>query len=207
MHHAMNLAVEATMHELERALLEHPIPKSPTEALMAIRGEVDEVACAISVGDMTGPHGYMAELPQVAAVAIKALMAALAKGEDSGCGKCISRAFEGGSGGDGMSHTPGPWKFEVVEETDSFLGCKWLDGGDGSTVIDLSDEWVGYPECGQDLQMTISKDDAALIAAAPEMLVVLEELRESASYWSEYDVPLGIVEKIESAIRKARGEE
>ena len=106
-----------------------------------------------------------------------------------------------------MSHTPGPWKFEVVEEADSFLGCKWLDGGGGSTVIDLSDEWMGYPECGQDLQMTISKDDAALIAAAPEMLVVLEELRESASYWSEYDVPLGIVERIEFAIRKARGEE
>ena len=106
-----------------------------------------------------------------------------------------------------MSHTPGPWKFEVVDETNSFLGCKRLNGGNGSTVIDLSDEWTGYPECGQDLQMTISKDDAALIAAAPEVLAVLEELRESASYWSEYDVPLGIVDRIESAIRKARGEE
>ena len=70
----MNLAIRAVLRELERALLEHPIPKSPTEALIAIRGEVDEVACAISVGDMTGPHGYAAELPQVAAVAIKALM-------------------------------------------------------------------------------------------------------------------------------------
>jgi len=106
-----------------------------------------------------------------------------------------------------MSHTPGPWKFEVVDETDSFLGCKRLDGGSGSTVIDLSNEWTGYPECGQDLQMTISKDDAAIIEGAAEMLAVLEELRESASYWSEYDVPLGIVERIESAIRKARGEE
>ena len=67
-----------------------------------------------------------------------------------------------------MSHTPGPWKFEVVDETDSFLGCKRLDGGNGSTIIDLSDEWTGYRECGQDLQMTISKEDAALIAAAPE---------------------------------------
>lgn len=75
-----------------------------------------------------------------------------------------------------MSHTPGPWKFEVVDETDSLLGCKRLNGGNGSTVIDLSDEWTGYPECGQDLQMTISKDDAALIAAAPEMLEALEEL-------------------------------
>ncbi len=74
MHHAMNLAMKATMYELERALRAHPIPESPTEALIALRGEVDEVACAISVGDMTGPHGYAAKLPQVAAVAIKALM-------------------------------------------------------------------------------------------------------------------------------------
>ena len=46
-----------------------------------------------------------------------------------------------------------------------------------------------------------------LEAEKAEMLAVLEELRESASYWSEYDVPVGIVERIESAIRKARGEE
>ena len=90
MHHAMNLAVQATMHELERALLEHPIPKSPTEALMAIRGEVDEVACAISVGDMTGPHGYAAELPQVAAVAIKALMGYVMQTHDAKCGDLVS---------------------------------------------------------------------------------------------------------------------
>ena len=77
MHHAMSIAVQVTLYELERALREHPLPESPTEALIALRGELDEVACAISVGDMTGPHGYMAELPQVAAVAVKALMAAL----------------------------------------------------------------------------------------------------------------------------------
>ena len=104
-----------------------------------------------------------------------------------------------------MSHTPGPWKFEVVEDTGSFLGCKWLDGGGGSSVIDLSNECTGYPENGEDLQMTISKDDAALIAAAPEMLAVLEELEESAGYWSEYDVPLGIVDRIREAIKKASG--
>ena len=97
-----------------------------------------------------------------------------------------------------MSHTPGPWKFKVVDETDSFLGCKRLDGGSGSTVIDLSNEWTGYPECGQDLQMTISKDDAALIAAAPDMLEALK--------YAIAQVPeLASVPGIESAIRKARG--
>ena len=43
-----------------------------------------------------------------------------------------------------------------------------------------------------------------LEAEKAEMLAVLEELRESASYWSEYDVPLGVVERIEAAIMKAR---
>lgn len=96
-----------------------------------------------------------------------------------------------------MSYTPVPWKFEVVDETDSLLGCKRLNGGNGSTVIDLSDEWTGYPECGQDLQMTISKDDAALIAAAPEMLEALEEMATMNLCTSK-----GL-----AAIRKARGEE
>ena len=115
-----------------------------------------------------------------------------------------------------MSHTPGPWKFEVVEDTGSFLGCKWLDGGGGSSVIDLSDEWTGYPENGEDLQMTISKDDAALIAAAPDMLRALEAARKFISNGVEFgyiwmpedgDPALETSGIIEAAIRKARGEE
>lgn len=35
------------------------------------------------------------------------------------------------------------------------------------------------------------------------LLAVLKELQESASYWSEYDVPLGIVNRINTAIAKA----
>lgn len=38
-----------------------------------------------------------------------------------------------------------------------------------------------------------------------EMLAVLKELQESAAYWSEYDVPLGIVDRINQAIEKAEG--
>ena len=49
------------------------------------------------------------------------------------------------------------------------------------------------------------KANAQLLCAAPDLLYVLLELQESASYWSEYDVPIGIVERINSAIKKAVG--
>lgn len=49
--------------------------------------------------------------------------------------------------------------------------------------------------------------NATLLAAAQQMLDVLVELQESASYWSEYDVPLGIVDRINAAIAKACGKE
>jgi septum formation inhibitor-activating ATPase MinD len=38
-----------------------------------------------------------------------------------------------------------------------------------------------------------------------EMLEVLQELDECAYYWSQYDVPVGIHDRIKSAIAKAKG--
>ena len=37
---------------------------------------------------------------------------------------------------------------------------------------------------------------------APQMYSVLKELQESASYWSEYDVPIGIVDRINDVLGK-----
>ena len=37
---------------------------------------------------------------------------------------------------------------------------------------------------------------------APQMYSVLKELQESASYWSEYDVPIGIVDRINDVLKK-----
>lgn len=55
-------------------------------------------------------------------------------------------------------------------------------------------------------QLTTTEANARLIAAAPELLQILQELKQSAYYWSEYDVPIGIVERINTAISKATGE-
>jgi hypothetical protein len=47
----------------------------------------------------------------------------------------------------------------------------------------------------------------AIKAERDELLAVLKELQESASYWSEYDVPIGIVDRINTAIANATGEQ
>ena len=50
------------------------------------------------------------------------------------------------------------------------------------------------------MKKKIEKDKMA--AFAPQMYSVLKELQESASYWSEYDVPLGIVDRINEVLKK-----
>jgi len=86
-----------------------------------------------------------------------------------------------------MSHTPGPWRVLTLDD-----GTEWIQAG--CVRIAIVDDSAGC-----------QPGNAALIAAAPEMLAVLEELEESAGYWSEYDVPLGIVDRIREAIKKASG--
>ena len=54
----------------------------------------------------------------------------------------------------------------------------------------------------EDAERATSQD---IPAAFPEMLAVLKDLAESAAYWSEYDVPIGIVDRINAAIKKAEG--
>ena len=46
----------------------------------------------------------------------------------------------------------------------------------------------------------IEKDKMAVFA--PQMYSVLKELQESASYWSEYDVPIGIVDRINDVLKQ-----
>ncbi len=88
-----------------------------------------------------------------------------------------------------MTYTPGPWR------------VKW--SGKLGAHFEVHADALPH----RMVTAGVREEDAHLIAAAPEMLAVLEELEESAAYWGEYDVPLGIVERIQEAIRKARGEE
>ena len=66
--------------------------------------------------------------------------------------------------------------------------------------VDRDDNWNIYSE-------DFKADAKAMLDAcgALDLVAVLQELQESASYWSEYDVPIGIVDRINAAIAKATG--
>lgn len=91
-----------------------------------------------------------------------------------------------------LKATPGPWE---LHETGAIVGPK----------IDDKPIWL-RPVIAR-FETGVKRDDALLLAAAQDLYAVLSELEESCEYWSEYDVPLGIVERIKSALKKARGEQ
>lgn len=66
---------------------------------------------------------------------------------------------------------------------------------DGCGGQEMSERESGDWVMAADFDRAVSQRD--------ELLAVLKELQESAGYWSEYDVPIGIVERINAAIAKA----
>ena len=92
-------------------------------------------------------------------------------------------------------HPPGPW---AIDWNVSRLDIFSADAATLVATIRRSTLSAGIDD--------VAKANARLIAAAPNLLAVLQEIEESADYWSEYDVPLGIVERIRAAIALATGE-
>lgn len=95
-----------------------------------------------------------------------------------------------------LKATPGPWVLHLRDKTKTAR----INGAGGIYITQ------------RDFTSNISADqerivsDLHLIAAAPDLYAVLSELEESCEYWSEYDVPLGMVDRIKSALKRARGE-
>lgn len=94
---------------------------------------------------------------------------------------------------------PGPWEVDahtacpsVRVSGDIKAGGRWRVATVGSSGRDIKDDQVVAT--------------ARLISAAPDLYAVVAELEESAEYWSEYYVPLGIVDRMRAALKKARGE-
>lgn len=109
------------------------------------------------------------------------------------------------------AHTLGPWKLCTNELEQEFV----ILGADSTAVAfphttisskraKWSNKKLPAKEIFESVANEVERANANLIAAAPDLLAVVEELEESAGYWGEYDVPLGIVDRIRAALAKAR---
>jgi hypothetical protein len=101
-------------------------------------------------------------------------------------------------------HTPGPWSDEHLSqhERSTIIGGRLRLIKTDGVIVAFLPQWLDTPE-----ETSEARANARLIAAAPDLLAVCQELEESVEYWSEYDVPLGIADRIRAAIAKATGGE
>jgi hypothetical protein len=90
-------------------------------------------------------------------------------------------------------HTLGPWR--LVDKANADKDRDAVQSVDGLWVAQVIG---GFPNVTREA-------NGLLLAAAPDLLSVLKELQECSGYWSDYDVPLGIVGRIRAAIAKAEG--
>lgn len=97
----------------------------------------------------------------------------------------------------GENWIPGPWEIEHGAPGTDEHGMVYVVH-DGTSCPETT-IWAGNVDCAEDYAT------ALLIAAAPDLYAVLSELEESSGYWSEYDVPIGIVDRIKNTLKKARG--
>ena len=99
-------------------------------------------------------------------------------------------------------HTPGPWR-TLQEECDKpYIRIRGTIPGERYKVANVLTpvyDGVHYGEAEQ------TRANARLIAAAPDMLAVLQACHEAMSYMSEYDIPLTLPGQVKAAIAKAIG--
>ena len=87
-------------------------------------------------------------------------------------------------------HTPGPWR----------VGLPPLHKG--LTIGTRQGLMVAFVTTGWNVP---TRDNARLIAAAPDLLSACHRLLEAVPYVSEYDVPIGLWDDLQSAVNKATG--
>lgn len=82
--------------------------------------------------------------------------------------------------------------------------AQWIAQPEPSNETTGRDDWcIGIKGMARDEIAVCSAAHAYLIESAPRLLAVCKRLQASAAYWSEYDVPLGIVEELNEAVAAA----
>ena len=105
-------------------------------------------------------------------------------------------------------HTPGPWEVTPAHQTSGWGTCV---GGARNIIARLTGRDKAVKEANaRRIVAAVNacegiSTEALEAGAVGGLVAVVEELLESAAYWSEYDVPLGIVDRMRTALDKAKG--
>lgn len=107
-----------------------------------------------------------------------------------------------------MTHTPRLLHVIEQNERDKDARCVRLVDSNGvfALVIDekYGERFAALWNMAERLGLSTEEIENGVIE---DMLKMLLELQECAAYWSEYDVPLGIKDRLNETIKKARGED
>ena len=122
------------------------------------------------------------------------------------------RAFNNGEGvvGVGTDHSDVCWT--RIEEggwlnSDRTIDTDYENARRIVACVNACEGIPTYQLTGEDGNPVILGDMIDLLRNQRDTLLpICEELRESAEYWSEYDVPLGIVERLTAAIASVKGQ-
>lgn len=100
-------------------------------------------------------------------------------------------------------HTPTPWNFGTTAPHQRIIL-----GGDNRRYI-CNVQIHQTPRANGLLDEDEREANAAFIVRAcnahDELLAVCKEIEDASVYWSEYDVPLGILHRLRAAIANAEG--
>jgi hypothetical protein len=94
-----------------------------------------------------------------------------------------------------VSHTPGPWKIEPMDNTD--------DDEMASGFADLIGPEPAYDGWVPPVEWRFRKEDARLIAAAPELYDALKRINDHITSFADRPLDMECIVRVRAAIAKA----
>lgn len=107
-----------------------------------------------------------------------------------------------------MQHTPGPWIIEHQKPhlEDGYVGITHKSNVYGEAHEDLAIVvWQMDDDRRKGKRSLTCEANARLIAAAPELLAVLKDLKDYFAEWKEFDGSMPFADRVNAAIAKATG--